>query len=130
MIIMTIIRRTRNTTPMMVMTTTKTMRIKIAKKMKRKKDSSAKTLQALLAIIRTLAQMDGDVVTTDDIREMASEGTCFSDDELEVAAMITNTLRPYIPKKEQDGDLSVLTVFNLRALATITNTVTELVVPQ
>jgi len=70
-------------------------------------ESSAKSIRALLAIVRMLVESAkiSRIVTSEDIQHGTFKGTTFTEREKEVAAKIVNFLRPFVPQRTEDNQL-------------------------
>ena len=92
-------------------------------------ESSAKTIRALLSIVRMLTESSKiqRIVTSTDIQNAAFKGTIFTKRETMVAAKIVNFLRPFVPQRTEDNHLPkphILTCAPLVALANTIATIT------
>src|SRR5436190_20054503 len=68
-------------------------------------ETSAKTIRALLSIVRMLIESGKihRVVTCDDIQHAAFKGTTFTEKEKLVAAKIVNFIRPFVQQRADDN---------------------------
>lgn len=93
------------------------------------KESTAKTLRALVAILKRLLQSatTDKVFTKEDVIKTAFKGTTLSCEEATAAGDIANFLNPFVPKNTAPQDI---TMFDGIAIATIADVVVRLVQPQ
>ncbi|RUS29077.1 hypothetical protein BC938DRAFT_481085 [Jimgerdemannia flammicorona] len=92
-------------------------------------ESSAKTIQALLSIVRMLTESGKiqQVITSDNIQYATFKGTTFTEKEKMVVAMIVNFFQPFVQQHMDDNQFSephILTCAPLAALANIITTIT------
>jgi len=88
-------------------------------------ESSAKTIRALLSIMRMLIESGKiqRVVTCNDIQHAAFKGTTFTEKEKVVAAKITNFLRPFVQQRTNDNQLPKPHILTRAPLAALANTI-------
>ncbi|RUS15296.1 hypothetical protein BC937DRAFT_92639, partial [Endogone sp. FLAS-F59071] len=88
-------------------------------------ESSAKTIRALLSIVRMLIESGKilRVVTCNDIQHAAFKGTTFTEKEKMVAAKIANFLRPFVQQRTDDNRLPEPHILTRAPLAALANTV-------
>jgi len=88
-------------------------------------ESSAKTIRALLAIVRMLIESGKiqRVVTCNDIQHAAFKGTMLTEKEKMVAAKIVNFLRPFVQQRTDDNRLPEPHILTRAPLAALANTI-------
>jgi hypothetical protein len=88
-------------------------------------ESSAKTIRALLSIVRMLIESGKiqRVVMCNDIQHAAFKGTTFTEKEKMVAAKITNFLRPFVQQRTDDNRLPEPHILMRAPLAALANTI-------
>src|SRR4051812_34459223 len=88
-------------------------------------ESSAKTIRALLSIMRILIESGKiqRVVMCNDIQHAAFKGTTFTEKEKMVAAKITNFLRPFVQQRTDDNRLPEPHILTRAPLAALANTI-------
>jgi len=88
-------------------------------------ESSAKTIRALLSIVRMLIELGKilRVVTCNDIQHAAFKGTMFTEKEKMVAAKIANFLQPFVQQRMDDNQLPEPHILMRAPLAALANTI-------
>lgn len=89
------------------------------------KETSAKTIRALVSIVRMLTESAKiqRTVTSDDIQKAAFRETTFTEKEKVMSAKIVNFLRPFIQKRTIDNQLPEPHILTCAPLAALANSI-------
>ncbi|KAG0177841.1 hypothetical protein DFQ28_004120, partial [Apophysomyces sp. BC1034] len=93
------------------------------------KETSSRTIRALVAIIRMLVESPkiSCTITVRDIANAAYAGTTLTDQEKQVAATIAIFLRPYVPRRAETDKLPQKHILTVLLIPALSNEVSRIV---